>query len=178
VFRIGDVTADSTGRGAIGAARDASVEIAGHLSSFYDAVFMNPDTWKNGVPDGAWQLFDPSVRARARQDSSSLTLGPAAANLESIRVKTTSLSIEVLADPRGKPQTAIANVEFEADGTLAGGQPVTATNKASFLFQISNGEWLVFGYPAASTTIEAGVPSPSAGRASAGTSPSATGTTP
>ena len=161
-FRIGDVTADSTGRSAANVASDASVEIAGQLSSYYDTVFMDPDTWKSGVPDRAWLLFDRSLRARAQQDSASLTLGPQAASLKRLRVENASVSVDVLIDPRGNPQTAVANVEFSARGSLVTGQPVTVTNTASFLLQLESGEWVVFGYPTANTSIDAQAPSPSA----------------
>lgn len=173
VFRIGDVTADSTGSKALNAARDASVEIAGQLSSFYDTVFMDPDTWKNGVPDRAWLVFDRSLRARARQDGESLTLGSQAASLESLGVENSSLSVEVLADPRGHPQAAVASIEFKARGSLATGQRATVTNKASFLLHIEDGQWVVFGYPEAKTTIETEAPPPSASAspASGATSP-------
>ena len=172
-FRIGDVTADSTGRRAVNVARDASVEIAGQLSSYYDTVFMDPDTWKKGVPDRAWLLFDRSLRARARQDSASLTLGPQAANLESLRVENSSLSVEVLIDARGNPQAAVANVEFKARGSLVTGQPAAIANTASFLLQLEAGEWVVFGYPTAKTSIDVQAPTPSAGA-----SPASGATTP
>ncbi|HEX9411071.1 MAG TPA: hypothetical protein VF986_05185 [Actinomycetota bacterium] len=162
-FRIGDVTADSAGRKGLNVARDASVEIAGQLSSYYDTVFMDPDTWKKGVPDRAWLLFDRSLRARARQDSASLTLGPQAANLESLRVENSSLSVEVLIDARGNPQAAVANVDFKARGSLVNGQPAAITNTASFLLQLEAGEWVVFGYPTAKTSIDVQAPAPSAG---------------
>jgi len=165
-FRIGEVTTDRTGKKAVGVAGDASVEIAGQLSSFYDSVFMDPDTWKNGVPEGAWVLFDRSLRARAREDSASFTLGSQAASLKNLRVENASMSVEVLVDPRGNPQAAVAEVEFKARGFLVNGQRVTITNTASFLFQPEKGEWLVFGYPSAKTTIEAQAPSPSASGAS------------
>src|SRR5438552_11187832 len=112
-FRIGEVTTDRTGKKAVGVAGDASVEIAGQLSSFYDSVFMDPDTWKNGVPEGAWVLFDRSLRARAREDSASFTLGSRAARLKNLPVETASMSVEVLVDPRGNPQAAVAEVEFK-----------------------------------------------------------------
>ena len=167
------MTADSTGPNALNVARDASVEIAGQLSSYYDAVFMDPDTWKNGVPDRAWLLFDRSLRARAQQDSESLTLGPQAASLKSLRVEVASVSVDVLIDPRGNPQAAVANVEFKARGSLVTGQPAIITNTASFLLQLEGGEWVVFGYPTANTSIDAQAPTPSAGA-----SPTSRATTP
>jgi len=174
-FRIGVVRADSTGRDALNAARDSSVVIAGRLSSFYDTVFMDPATWKEGVPDRAWLLFDSSVRARARQESASFTLGSQAASLKSLRVENTSLSVDVLADPRGNPQAAVATVEFKAEGLLVTGQLATITNTASFLFRIEGGEWVVFGYPSANTAIETQALTPSAGpSSSSGTSASPT----
>ena len=161
------MTADSTGPSAVNVARDASVEIAGQLSSYYDTVFMDPSTWKNGVPDRAWLLFDRSLRDRARQDSASLTLRPQSASLKSLRVENASVSVDVLIDPRGNPQAAVANVEFKARGFLVTGQPATVMNTVSFLLQLEAGEWVVFGYPTANTSIDAEAPTPSASASAA-----------
>jgi hypothetical protein len=180
-FRIADVTADSTGRAASNVAQDASVEIAGQLSYFYDTVFMDPATWKDGVPDSAWLIFDPSVRERARQDGASFTLGSEGADLKSLRVSNSSFSVEVLIDPHGNPKAAVANVEFEAAGSLTNGDRAIVKNKASFLLQLQGVEWVVFGYPTASTTFETRSLTPSPGQSSgpgASLSPTSTGGTP
>jgi len=174
-FRIGKVTADATGRKVPGVAGDAAVEIAGDLGAFYDTVFMNPDTWKGGVPDGAWDVFDDSVRDRAMQDGEAFTLGPQAANLKSLRVENGVISVEVLVDPKGNAQAAVAHIEFKARGTLVGGQTVTVVNTASLLLQVERGSWVVFGYPEAKTTIEAQPLSPS-GSPSAGATQSSSPT--
>ena len=50
-FRIGDVTADSTGPSAVNVARDASVEIAGQHSSYSDTVFMDPMMGPRSSPE-------------------------------------------------------------------------------------------------------------------------------
>jgi hypothetical protein len=174
VFRIDRVHVDSTGRRGTGAAQDAAVEMAGNLSSFYDAVFMDPATWKGGVPDEAWALFDASIRDRARKDAAAFTLGAQAVALRGLEVEDTSLYLTVLVDPRGSPQTAVATVKFEATGMFDGGQQATVTNKASFLFHIRDGQWVVFGYPIASTSIAPVANSPSPGQSSSSPSPSAT----
>jgi hypothetical protein len=160
-FTVAHVAADNTGRAATSAVRSASEKIAGQLSSFYDAVFMDPATWKNGVPDRAWSVFDPSVRTQARQDGEALTLGSHAATLKSVRVEDSSLSVEVLVDPRGNLRAAVATVRFDGVATLVTGQEATVTNKASFLLQPAGQTWLVAGYPTATTSIETVTPSPS-----------------
>ena len=73
-----------------------------------------------------------------------------------------SVSVDVLIDPRGNPQAAVANVEFKARGFLVTGQPATVTNTVSFLLQLEAGEWVVFGYPTANISIDAEAPTPSA----------------
>jgi hypothetical protein len=150
------------------AAEDASVEIGARLSAFYDTVFMDPDTWKNGVPLDAWSVFDPSVADRAMKDAQAFTLADRAPGLITLSVSESSLDVKVLVDAEGKPFAAVAVVDFVAIGTLDSGQAKDVTNHASFLLGLKGGTWFVNGYLSVSTDVESssdaptGSPTPSA----------------
>jgi hypothetical protein len=154
----------ATGKDKQAASDDATVAIAARLSTFYDTVFANPETWANGVPDGAWSLFDRSVADRAKKDADAFTLGDRATGLAELKVKDATLAVKVLLDPSGQADAAIAEVEFVAVGTMQDGQKIDITNHVSFLLQPEGGQWAVVGYPSASTDVQARTaPSPSAG---------------
>ena len=161
MFPLSNTAAVATGNRNAAAARDAATEIQATLSAFYDAAFMDPTTREQGLPAGAWNAFATSIRERARNDAASLTLGEPGSRVDTLSITNASLSVRVLLDPKGRPDSAIANVVFEASGTLMGGEPVQLSNGASFLLQPIDGRWLVVGYPQAKTELEAPSPSPS-----------------
>jgi hypothetical protein len=153
----------------------ASLEVQAALSGFYDQAFVDPVNWSRPLPAVAWNAFDPSVRAQAKKDAQSLTLGLQAAQLASLNVETTTgLVIRVLVDQSGHALAADAQVTFDANGVLRSGQAVDVTNRADFLLRPVSGGWVVVGYPDASTKVTSAPPSPSpsgSGSPSAGTSP-------
>ncbi|MGH2557238.1 MAG: hypothetical protein ACRDHO_16230 [Actinomycetota bacterium] len=145
------------------AARNAATAIQSTLSGFYDAAFMDPETWKQGFPPDAWKAFAAPLRKQAKADADALTLGEAAASIERLSVTNASLSVRLLIDPRGRPTAAFATVVLDASGTATGGEPVLVTNRATFLLRPSGRRWLVVGYPRAATNVESpSSPSPGA----------------
>jgi hypothetical protein len=153
-----------------GATRNAVTAIQTTLSGFYDAAFMDPKTWKEGLPSGAWEAFVEGLRDQAKADAGALTLGEAAATMERLDVTNASLSVRLLLDPKGRPTAAFATVVLDGSATLAGDEPVIVSNRATFLMRPSGGQWLVAGYPRVTTNVES-PPSPSPG---AGGTPSPT----
>jgi hypothetical protein len=162
VFSVRSRQPAATGKLKRGAADDATVEIGAELSAFYDAVFMDPNTWKNGVPKDAWAIFDPSAKERAKKDADALTLADQVPDLANLSVSESSLAVKVLLDPAGKPYAAAAQVDFIAVGTLQSGGMVTVTNHAAFVLRLEGGQWLVTAYPIASTDIESAAATPTA----------------
>lgn len=153
-FKVDDRPAAATGKRVPAAADDAAVAIAGRLSAFYDTVFMDPTTWKDGVPDKAWRIFDPPILDRAQGDADAFTLGDATPDLATLSVQKSALVVKVLLDPKGRPDTAVAEVTFVASGKLKDGSGVEVTNHASLLLRVEGGLWFVIGYPSASTNVE------------------------
>jgi hypothetical protein len=164
VFNVRSRQPAATGRLKRGAADDASAEIGSNLSAFYDTAFLDPTTWKEGIPKSAWSIFDPSAADQAMKDAKDLTLGDEIPDLASLSVDESSLAVKVLLDAGGKPLAAVARVDFVAVGALQSGDKVTVTNHADLVLKLEGGKWLVVGYRNASTDVEggAGIPSPSA----------------
>lgn len=155
------------------ASRKAAASIGSELSAFYEQAFFAPAAWTGRVPASAWNVFDAAVRQKARGDQASLTLGAQQAKIATLEATSASLTVRVLVDASGAPTAAIAVVQLEASGTLAGGEALTVTNRASFLLRPAGGKWEITGYPSADTEVTA----PAAGTPSA--SPSASsGATP
>lgn len=155
------------------ATRQAVTAIQTTLSGFYDAAFMDPQAWREGIPTDAWNAFAAPLQKQAKSDADALTLGESAADMEELSVTNASLSVRLLIDTRGRPVAAFATVVLDATGALAGGQSVLVLNRATFLLRPSEGRWLVMGYPNVATNVES-PPSPSPG-ATATPTPTASG---
>ena len=160
VFSVRSRQPAATGRLKRGAADDASAEIGSNLSAFYDTAFLDPNTWKKGVPKDAWSIFDPSMADQAKKDAKDLTLGERVPDLTNLSVNESSVSVKILEDAEGKPLAAVARVDFVAVGALQSGDKVTVTNHADFLLKLEGGDWLVIGYRNASTDVEGATGSP------------------
>jgi hypothetical protein len=132
------------------------------LSRYYDQAFMDPATWTGGVPGAAWSAFDASIRDQAKEDASSLALGTSIPDLASLQVTKATLTVHVLLDAKDQPEAAEADVVFLAAGVDSGAGQVTVTNRATFLFRLVGGEWLIFAYPTTTTTVTTTPTSPSA----------------
>jgi hypothetical protein len=164
----------------VAAAQAAAPRIQAVLSTFYDQAFVDPSTWTKGVPTAAWSIFDAPLRSQAQQDATSLALGAQAPTLTRLDVTDTSLSIRFLVDPGGGLAVAAADIRFTATGELKDGQALQVTNRASFLLRQVSGQWLIVGYPVASTRLDSSAPAPTPTPTQSGTSPtpSASGSSP
>jgi hypothetical protein len=161
VFPLSATGSVSTGKRNGGAVRAAAAKVQATLSAFYDAAFLDPATRRQALSASAWNAFARDVREQARSDAASLTLGETGANIDTLSVTDATLSVRVLLDPQGRPQAAVATVAFDAAGMLKGGEAVVVTNRASFLLRPAGANWVVVGYPDASTDVQSPTPSPS-----------------
>lgn len=168
LFPAAKTRAIATGRRNNVAARTAASRIQTTLSAFYDAAFLDPKTWKQGLSAAAWDAFVERVQEQARSDAGSLTLGEAGSSIDQLSVTEASLSVRVLLDPRGRPRAAVATVVFDASGTLSSGEAVLVSNRASFLMEPDGTRWVVVGYPTARTKVET-PPTPSPGASASAT---------
>jgi hypothetical protein len=81
--------------------------------------------------------------------------------IETLKVSSSSLQVNVLTDTANKPVAAVAKVTFVADATTKDGQHIQITRNAQYLLDQADGTWLVSGYPLNTTSVD--VVQPSAG---------------
>jgi len=157
--------------------RAVAAQVQTTLSAFYRAAFLDSRAWAGSMDRAAWDAFAPTTRDQATANATSLTLSSPGGHVQSLKVAESSLDIQVLLDPQGIPQAAMANVTFVADGTLVGGESMQVKNQAHFLMRPAPTMWLIFGYPGARTQVTApeATPTPSgptpAGAPSSGVTP-------
>jgi hypothetical protein len=142
-----------------GAADEAAEQIREQLSAFYDAAFLNPDTWAEGAPDDIWEGFTQDAAAKAQADPLALTLGPQP-RLERLGAGPSTLSMNVLFDAKKGPYAIFAAVTFKAAGTLRDGSTLEVVSRATFLFRVISGDWLVAGVPKAHVEMDSAPPKP------------------
>jgi len=106
-----------------------------------------------------------------------LGLGKADAPIATLQVTQAALTIQVLFNASGHPQSAQAAVMFQAAGRLANGQPIEVTNAATFILRRVSSTWLISGYPAANTQVTSPPPIPIPGPSPV-PGPTASGATP
>lgn len=133
-------------------AQDVAAAVQSRLSDMYGTAFLDPRSWAGATPATLWQTFAPATRARAQGDAAAFTL-KGIGKVQDLKVTTSSLDVEVLYDPSGRPSAAIATVEFEASGQTGGGAPVNVVSTAHLLLRPASGQWFISGYPSASTRI-------------------------
>jgi hypothetical protein len=153
-FTLDDIRTSTTGAGGKKAAAGVASDIQTSLSGFYDQAFLDPLARTEGIPLGVWEVFADTLRDRAAEDSEALTLGEVATQVAVLEVTRSSLDVQVLLDPRGRPYAALAEVVFRAAGEINSGEQIRVINRASFIFRPSSGVWLIIGYPSADTTVK------------------------
>jgi hypothetical protein len=147
-------------RGRASAARGAVEGVRTTLSQFYATAFLDPATWKGGTPDALWSMFGSDIRATARTSAASFTLGRAAGQVGTLSSSSSSIGVTIFFDPSGHVHAASATVVFGASGELVSGSPLSVTSTGMFLLKLQGGRWLIVGYPAANTDVDA-TPAPS-----------------
>jgi hypothetical protein len=158
---------------------DATAEaIATQLSAFYDTAFADPASWKSGVPDDAWNVFAPSIRDRAKGETDSFTPATKGVDLLELTVSKSSLAVTLLFDASGRARAAFARVLFEGTGELKDGQQVEIVNATTLYLRPTSGEWLIAGYPLASTKVEVGTAAPISSPGATGSASPSAGSSP
>jgi hypothetical protein len=141
-------------------AQGASEKVRTVLSSLYQAAFTSPSAWSGPVDNAVWASFAPAIRGRAKADAGSLTASAAGADVETVRVESSSLVVRVLIGPSGKADAALAAVSFTARGDLPQGHQLVLTNEAALVLRLVDGKWLIVAYPQAFTEVATATPSP------------------
>jgi hypothetical protein len=161
-FTMGDVSATSLGgHHSKPVARQVAPEVQQTLSDLYGGLFLDPKAWSAAPPDDVWDHFTGAAQHQAKSDGAALGLGDLTGKIETLKVSSSSLQVNVLTDTANKPVAAVAKVTFVADATTKDGQHIQITRNAQYLLDEADGTWLVSGYPLNTTSVD--VVQPSAG---------------
>lgn len=172
-FQIGTVKVARVG-GEVGpSAADAVLpEIQGVMKSFYQEAFLNPENWKQGTYDSAWQAFRPSAVEGAKVHADTLTLGADAGDVyASIEPRTSLFGLRVLMNKQGKPLSAFALVTFGADAETKAGEKIVVISTGRYSLAPSDDTWKITGFQVSRDDRDPGVvpstptPSPTVGLA-------------
>ncbi len=102
------------------------------MSAYYEDAFLDPSEWRTGSYQRAFSLMYPARLADAQAQVPTITAGPnAGAVYSNIRPLPSTIEVKVLIDARGKPQTAVAIVDFQAIATqrLGGTHRIESTGQ-------------------------------------------------
>ena len=130
------------------AAQQASQAVVPVLDTLFTEAFLDPNNWKDGSYDEAWDEFSDAARPNASgADADTLTLGANAGDTyDKVSPDKGSIRFDVLFDREGKPFSVAAHVKFYAlgqgkDGTYT----AIISHGVMFLRDTGNG-WKVIGY--------------------------------
>lgn len=138
-------------RGRLGRQAEAVLET---MTELYSVGFVDPDRWGGGRFPGLFRFFAPDLRAPARGDLRTLTLGRAAARLDAVRPSRARLDIRFATDAARRPVVAFAEMDFAGVG-LAGDAEVRIRHAGRYVLRPSNGRWRIASYD-----VRSRVPSP------------------
>lgn len=142
-------------------ARDVAASVRERLSAFYGEAFLDPRSWAGPPPADVWGAFAPAARPRARKDAPAFTLS-GVGRVTHVVVTSSSLQVQVLYDPQGRPTAATAVVDFQTAATQPGGRSLDVVSTANMLLRKVSGKWLIVGYASANTQVADSADQPSA----------------
>lgn len=145
------------------AADDVAIEVNEHIDLLYTAAFLDPNHWKDGDYEEVWTLFSDRAAAAAQEQADVLTLGAAAGEtFQTVEPDTGKLTVKVLFDAEGQPNSAVAVVQFRAIATATGGASATAiVSEGQYFLQDLGDGWRIVSFDVDRADREASVPTPS-----------------
>jgi hypothetical protein len=131
---------------AVATAQGPAEAVAQRIDDLYTAAFLDPGNWMDGDYDDVLDFFAGGAGDAAEEQLDVLTAGPGAADaFDTIRPMPSTLKVHVLLDPEGLPHAVEGSARFVARGTGSAGQ-VTLVSKGQFVFEKSDGEWMVVSF--------------------------------
>lgn len=127
------------------AAAPAAEQVATELHDLYVAAFLEPANWTEADYESVNDFFAPSAQDAATKQANVLTAGEGVTELDSIVPQQSTLKLQVLLDPLGKPAAVAGVVNFQAKGT-GGGSVYMFKSKGQYVFRKVDGEWKVVSF--------------------------------
>jgi hypothetical protein len=161
-FQMGDVSTTSLGgKHADTVGTQVAPEVQKTLSDLYDGLFLDPKAWSSAPPSDVYDHFTDRAVEQAKSDGTALGLGDLTGTIDTLKVASSTLDVNVLTDHSNNPVAAVAKVQFVANATTKDGKHIRITRDAQYLMENVDGTWLVGGYPLNRLSVE--VVTPSAG---------------
>jgi hypothetical protein len=127
------------------AAAPAADQVATQLHDLYVAAFLEPANWTEANYESVNGFFVKPAQPSVTKQAKVLTAGDGVTDLDSIVPLESTLRLEVLLDPTGKPASVAGIVNFQAKGT-GGGSVYIFKSKGQYLFRKLDGEWKVVSF--------------------------------
>ncbi|MGH2830072.1 MAG: hypothetical protein ACRDJM_06270 [Actinomycetota bacterium] len=137
------------------------------FTAWYQGAFVDPAGWDDPKFPDVVRLFTGDAGERVRTELDSVTIGASRKELRSVTPGPSTIAVTLYVDSDGAPSYAIADVSFQASGTLKqAGPPLRIVQKGVYyLRRGQGGAWKVFSYQARADQAQA-PPAPPAGGSS------------
>lgn len=142
-------------------AEKTAQEITPMLDDLFTNAFLDPANWRDGDYEEVFATFTSDAATTAEQEVEVLTLGAGAGDVfEHVDPGKSRLSYEVLFDPEGAVQTAVASVVFRATAERKDGTFLAIVSEGSFILR-NDGGWEVAAFDVRRSDHVTHPPSPS-----------------
>lgn len=175
-FRPGKTIAISTSENVTtkdlqAAAGQTAVEATPVIDALFTQAFLNPENWRDGSYDSAFEGFDDAARTSAVNQIETVALGTTAGDTyNTVSPGKSKLWFRVLFDADSKPKTVVAVVRFHALGKRKDGTYTDITAHAQFFMHDTSDGWKIFSFKVGRTDHETTPPPGPSGSPSASAS--------
>ena len=131
---------------AVEAAQAPAEAVTQRIDDLYTAAFLDPGNWMDGGYDDVLDFFAGEAGDAAEKQLDVLTAGPDAPDaFDTITPMPSTLKVHVLLDPEGVPRAVEGSARFVARGK-GPAVDVMLVSKGQFVFEKSDGEWVVVSF--------------------------------
>lgn len=153
------------------AADQTAVEATPVIDALFTQAFLNPENWRSGSYDSAFEAFDDAARTSAEKQIETVTLGTTAGDTyDTVSPGKSKLWFRVLFDADSKPTSVVAVVRFHALGKRKDGTYTDITAHAQFFMHDTGDGWQIYSFKVGRTDQETTPPPGPSGSPSASTS--------
>ena len=115
------------------------------IAEYYALAFVDPASWDEGAFTPLFRLFASEVRDRAHEDVAELTLGPAAAQIDSVRPTRARTELRFLTDAGDRPVAVVAEVLF-IGVARAGDERAPVHHEGEFVLRQLDDGWRIVAW--------------------------------
>jgi hypothetical protein len=153
-------------------ADDVAQEITPTIDDLFTNGYLDPSNWRDGDYEEVFATFAPDAVATAEESVETLTLGATAGDVfATVDPGKSKLSYQVLFDPDGAVETAVATVVFRATAERKDGTYLAIVSEGEFFLRQLDGQeegWTITAFDVKRDDHETQPPSPSASTSPSG----------